>query len=97
MHSMFLQIAAKNSNNNINYIKYLFENLGNFEESNKIQIDERLTIDNVLDQIEKKRLFYQSTDSIREVIEFLSSHFIEIDKEKVKKLEKNIIDLVLKN
>lgn len=79
------------------YFKYLFENLGNFEESNKIQIDEQLTIDNVLDQIEKKRLFYQSTDSISEEIEFLSSHFIEIDKEKVKKLEKNIIDLVLKN
>lgn len=79
------------------YIKYIFDILGNFEESNKIQIDKRLTIDNVIDQIEKKRLFYQSTDSINEEIEFLSSHFIEIDKEKVKKLEKNIIDLVLKN
>lgn len=79
------------------YFKYLFENLGNFNESKKIQFTNPLTIDTVFEIIGQKRLFYHSNDSIEEEVNFSASHFGQLDKEALKKLDADVIDLILKS
>ena len=80
------------------YFKYLFSVLGNREESEKIQLqyNESLSINNVIERIKQKQSSFPLNDMIEE-ISFASSHFKEINKEELKKLDESIIEMIIQN
>lgn len=80
------------------YFKYLFSYLGNYEECEKIQIqyNESITVKNVIQRIKQKKLVYQ-LNYLTEEIDFVANHFYEINKDELKKLDDDIIEMIIQN
>lgn len=98
--SSFLSLLSFQTNtyddNTISYFQFLFEKLGNYEESNRID-NQELSVNNVVSRINRKWQLSKSSDSIQNYLDFAASHFSEIPKEYLKQLDPDLLDLILKH
>ncbi|KAK8898305.1 hypothetical protein M9Y10_000588 [Tritrichomonas musculus] len=89
----------------MNYYSEYFLQLGNFEEYLKLQhkYSDDITADNVIDRLMNTESIFNQTkcrssifeNLITNLISFASNHFHELDKEKLQKLSKEQIEMIL--
>ncbi|KAK8892383.1 hypothetical protein M9Y10_029609 [Tritrichomonas musculus] len=81
------------------YFKRIFSLLGNDQESNRINVKymDTITTDNVIDIIQNKPNFFYQNEFTEEIIDFISVNFTEIDQNKLKTLDVDILEMILKN
>lgn len=91
--------------NRIDYYIDIFLSLGNETELCKFQpqFKETLNLNNVYERIQIMQRFYSKTQgkdlkfNINKEIDFIASHFYEINKEELKNIDISIIELILSN
>lgn len=88
-------------NHRKHYIEYFYE-LGNINEYLRLQPEyfESLSPENVIDRLKflyKLNVFKDESESMQEIVKYASTHFEEINKEEMKKLEPELLEEIIRN